>query len=369
MPSLFSPLDLRSLALPNRIVVSPMCQYSADDGSATDWHVMSLGQYAAAGPGLVLTEATHVSAAGRITHRCLGLYSDENEAALARIVAFYRRYGASPLGAQLAHAGRKAATQVPWEGMGPAHGADAWAPVAPSALAYDEGWHLPHALSREELRGVRDEFVAATVRAARLGLDTIELHAAHGYLLHEFLSPLSNARDDEYGGSLVNRMRFPLEVFAAVRAAWPQEKPLGIRISASDFVDGGWALPDSIALAHELRALGCDFIDASGGGLSPHQHIDVFPAYQAEFAAAIRRATGVPTIAVGRIDDPRLAAQLIEDGVCDAVAIARAFIRQPRFVWDAADDLGAEAYCAPQFLRGRRLGTHDVAPANRAGRA
>ncbi len=366
MPSLFSPLDLRSLELANRIVVSPMCQYSADDGGATDWHVMSLGQYAVSGPGLVLTEATHVSAAGRITPRCLGLYSDENEAALARVVAFYRKYGASPLGTQLAHAGRKAATMVPWEGSGPVRGPEGWTPVAPSALAFDEGWHVPHALTRDELRGVRDEFVAAAHRAARIDLDVIEVHGAHGYLLHEFLSPLSNLRDDDYGGSRENRMRFPLEVFAAVRAAWPSQKPLGIRISATDFAEGGWSLEDSIAFAHELRALGCDFIDVSGGGLSPLQRIDVYPAYQAEFAGAIRRAAGVPTIAVGRIDDPRLAAQLIEDGVCDAVAIARGFIRHPRFVWDAADALGAEAYCAPQFLRGRQLGAHDVAPANRA---
>lgn len=367
MPRLFSPLDLRSLAIANRIIVSPMCQYSAENGSATDWHVMSLGQYAVAGPGLVLTEATHVSAAGRITYRCLGLYSDENEAALARIVAFYRKHGESPLGTQLAHAGRKAATQVPWEGTGPTSGAAAWTPIAPSAIPFDDGWHVPHALSRAEMSAVRDEFVAATARAERIGLDVIELHAAHGYLLHEFLSPLANARDDAYGGSRENRMRFPLEVFAAVRAAWPQHKPLGIRISATDFTEGGGTLDDSIALAHELRGLGCDFIDVSGGGLSPRQQIDVFPAYQAEFAGAIRRATGVPTIAVGRIDDPRLAERLIEDGVCDAVAVARGFIRHPRFVWDAADALGATAYCAPQFLRGRHLGAHDAVPANRTG--
>ncbi len=337
-----------------------MCQYSADAGCATDWHVMSLGQYAVSGPGLVLSEATHVSAAGRITHRCLGLYSDANEAALARLVAFYRNYGASPLGTQLAHAGRKAATKVPWEGFGPASGAEAWTPVAPSALPFDEGWHLPHALSRDEMHAVRDEFVEATKRAARIDLDAVELHGAHGYLLHQFLSPLSNVRDDEYGGSRANRMRFPLEVFAAVRAAWPEHKPLGIRISATDFVEGGWTLEDSIAFAHELRGLGCDFIDVSGGGLSPRQRIDIFPGYQAEFAAAIRRATGVPTIAVGRIDDPAFAESLIEGGACDAVAVARAFIRHPRFVWDAADALGGTAYCAPQYLRGRALGTHDV---------
>lgn len=321
---------------------------------------MSLGQYAVSGPGLVLTEATHVSAAGRITHRCLGLYSDENEAALKRLVAFYRAYGASPLGTQLAHAGRKAATNVPWEGSGPASGAHAWTVLAPSALPFDEGWHLPHALSRDEMRAVRDEFVEATKRAARIDLDVIELHGAHGYLLHQFLSPLSNVRDDEYGGSRANRMRFPLEVFAAVRGAWPDQKPLGIRISATDFAEGGWTLEDSIAFAHELRGLGCDFIDVSGGGLSPKQRIDIFPGYQAEFAGAIRRATGVPTIAVGRIDDPAFAESLIEDGVCDAVAVARAFIRHPRFVWDAADSLGATAYCAPQYLRGRTLGAHDV---------
>jgi NADPH2 dehydrogenase len=368
MPRLFSPLELRSLELSNRIVVSPMCQYSARDGSAGDWHVMSLGQYAVSGPGLVLTEATHVSAIGRITPRCLGLYSDENEAALARLTAFYRAYGRSPLGVQLAHAGRKAATKVPWEGTGPESGAAGWTPVAPSALAYDDGWHLPHALSREELRAVRDEFVAATTRADRIDLDAIELHAAHGYLLHEFLSPLANVRDDDYGGSRENRMRFPLEVFAAVRAAWPEHKPLGIRISASDYTDGGWSLEDSIAFGHELRALGCDFIDVSGGGLSPRQRIDVFPAYQAEYAGAIRRATGVPTLAVGRIDDPHVAERLIQDGTCDAVAIARGFIRNPRWVWDAADALGGTAYCAPQYLRGRQPGANDAEPARPANR-
>ena len=239
--ALFTPFELRGLALPNRIVVSPMCQYSSENGNANDWHLMHLGQFAMGAAGLLITEATHVSAVGRISHRCLGLYSDDNESALQRVVDFCRRFGVAKLGIQLAHAGRKGSVHTPAEGSKPlAPGEQPWTTLAPSALPFGPGWHTPEALTREGLREVKQQFVAAAKRSARIGFDLAELHAGHGYLLHEFLSPISNHRDDEYGGSTANRMRFPLEVFEAVRAAWPADRPLGVRVSATDWLEGGW---------------------------------------------------------------------------------------------------------------------------------
>jgi NADPH2 dehydrogenase len=242
---------------------------------------------------------------------------------------------------------------IPWEGGGALHGPTAWQPVGPSAIAYQADWHTPLALDTAGLKKVRDDFVAAAVRAQRIGIDVIELHFAHGYLAHEFLSPLSNQRTDEYGGSLENRMRFPLELFDAVRAVWPQEKPLGVRISATDHVAGGWNLEGSIALVEQLKARGCDFIDVSSGGLSPLQKIDLTPGYQVPYSREIRRTTGITTIAVGMITQPEQAQEIITSGDADMVALARGFLRNPRWAWDAADKLDGKTFCPPQYLRGR----------------
>ena len=360
MPSsLFEPMALRGLELANRIMVSPMCQYAAEGGSANDWHLMHLGQFAMGAAGLVVTEATHVSPEGRITHNCLGLFSDENEAALGRVVAFCRRHGVARLGIQLAHAGRKASTRPPLAGGGPL-GPDEqpWTAVAPSAIPYAPDWHTPAALDEAGLAKVRTDFVAATGRALRLGIDLVELHMAHGYLLHEFLSPLSNRRQDRYGGSLANRLRLPLEVFAAVRAVWPESRPLIVRVSATDWVEGGWTPDDTVALAHELKALGCDALDVSSGGLHPAQKVAPAPGYQVPFAERVRRETGLPTIAVGMITRPHQAEAILAEGQADMVAIARAAMDDPRWAWHAARELGAEtpyprmyARCHPSVWR------------------
>jgi len=347
---------LRDLTLENRIVVSPMCQYSSTDGNANDWHVVNLGHFALSGPGLVFFEATHVSREGRITDHDLGLYSDENEAAMARVIAFVRTWTKSKIGVQLAHAGRKGSTVPPWQGGGPASGEHAYQTVAPSALPYSN-WPPPKALDDAGLQKIRNDFTAAAKRAQRLGLDVIELHFAHGYLAHEFLSPLSNRRTDAYGGSLENRMRFPLELFDSVRAAWPQRKPLGVRISASDWVAGGWDLEQSIVFVRELHKRGCDFVDASSGGLSPDQQIPLGPGYQVPFAEGIRKATGMTTFAVGMITQPAQAEEIVSTGQADCIVIARGFIRNPRWVWDAADQLGGEPFVPPEYLRGRKLTT------------
>jgi 2,4-dienoyl-CoA reductase-like NADH-dependent reductase (Old Yellow Enzyme family) len=351
---LFSPIDLRAVHFDNRIVVSPMCQYSAVDGSACDWHVVNLGHLALSGPGLVFFEATHVSPEGRITPDCLGLYSDDNEAGIARVASFLRQWTQSKIGVQLAHAGRKGSTLPPWQGGGRVTDARAWTPVAPSALPYDEHYNVPQALDEAGLQKVRDDFTSAVKRCARLGIDVIELHFAHGYLAHEFLSPLSNRRADAYGGSLANRMRFPLELFDAVRAAWPASQPMGVRISATDFVEGGWNLEDSTALASELKRRGCDFVDCSSGGLSPEQKIVAEPGYQVAFARHIRREAGIATMAIGMITGPQQAERILEDGDADFVSLARGFLRDPRWVWDAADDLGGDSFVPNQYQRARR---------------
>ncbi|HKU81373.1 MAG TPA: NADH:flavin oxidoreductase/NADH oxidase [Candidatus Tumulicola sp.] len=351
---LFSPIDLRGVRFENRIVVSPMCQYSAAEGTANDWHVVNLGHLALSGPGLVFFEATHVSPEGRITPRCLGLYSDANEAGMARVVAFLRQWTQTKIGVQLAHAGRKASTLPPWEGGGPVRDDRAWTPVAPSALAYGDAGAVPVALDEAGLRKVREDFVAATKRCERLGVDTIELHFAHGYLAHEFLSPLSNHRTDAYGGSLHHRLRFPLELFEAVREAWPAAKPLGVRISATDHAEGGWTLNEAVVFARELAARGCDFVDCSSGGLTPAQKIDPHPGYQIPYARTIRRETGVATIAIGLITQPQAAERIVAAGDADFVALARGFLRRPRWAWDAADELGGAPFVPPQYLRGRR---------------
>jgi 2,4-dienoyl-CoA reductase-like NADH-dependent reductase (Old Yellow Enzyme family) len=352
--ALFSPFDLRDVRFENRIVVSPMCQYSAQAGTANDWHLVNLGHLALSGPGLAFFEATHVSPEGRITPSCLGLYDEDNEAGMARVIAFLRRWTRVKIGVQLAHAGRKASTLPPWEGGGPVPDGRSWTPLAPSAIPYDERANVPAALDREGLRRVTDQFASAAARCARLGIDVVELHFAHGYLAHEFLSPLANRRNDEYGGSLANRMRFPLDLFATVRSVWPPSQPLGVRISATDYAEGGWNLEESIVFARELRERGCDFIDCSSGGLTPAQRIDPHPSYQVPFARAIRRDAEIPTIAIGMITDPREAERIVADGDADFVALARGFLRDPRWVWDAADELGGEAFVPPQYLRARQ---------------
>jgi len=354
VPGLFSPIELRGISFENRIVVSPMCQYSANDGTATDWHVVNLGHFALSGPGLVFFEATHVSPEARITPRCLGLYSDENEAGMERVIRYIRTYARSKIGVQLAHAGRKASTATPWDGGGPARDGEGWTPVAPSALAYDAASNVPHELDDAGLQKIRDDFVAAAQRCVRLGVDVLELHFAHGYLAHEFLSPLSNHRTDRYGGSLGNRMAFPLELVEGVRAVWPEHLPLFARISATDWVDGGWNVQESITFARECKRRGVDAIDSSSGGLSPRQQIDARPLYQVAFARQIRREAEIPTLAVGMITDPLDAQRIVENGDADFVAMARAFLRDPRWVWSAADLLGGEAFVPPQYARGRK---------------
>jgi len=351
--ALFSPFKLRDLSLANRIVVSPMCQYSAVDGCATDWHIVHWGQMLQSNAGMFTIEATAVSAIGRITYGCLGLYDDACEQALAQRLSIARACAPSlPVAIQLAHAGRKGSSQVPWEGgqlIAVAQGG--WTPVAPTAISQLPGETPPAALSRPAIAQIRRELVDAARRAARLGLDAIELHCAHGYLLHEFLSPISNRRDDEYGGSFDNRVRFPLEVFAAVREVWPEHKPIGVRISASDWVDGGWTLDESIAMAQRLKAQGCDWIDASSGGISPAQKIPLGPGYQVPFARALRHATSMPVMAVGLINDAKQAETIVTAGDADLVAMARAILWDPRWPWHAAAALGAQVRAPAPYWR------------------
>jgi 2,4-dienoyl-CoA reductase-like NADH-dependent reductase (Old Yellow Enzyme family) len=350
--TLFTSFALRGLQLPNRIVVSPMCQYSSADGNANDWHLMHLGQFAMGAAGLVITEATHVSPAGRISHRCLGLYSDENEATLERVIDFCRRYGVAKLGIQLAHAGRKGSAHTPAEGGKPlAPDEQPWTTLAPSALPFGPGWHTPQALTRDGLREVKQQFVDAARRAARIGFDLVELHAGHGYLLHEFLSPVSNRRDDEYGGSTANRTRFPLEVFEAVRAVWPADRPLGVRVSATDWLDGGWTPEETVVFARELKALGCDFVDVTSGQLDPRQKIPLAPGYNVPLAEKVKQEAGIAVMAVGMITRARQAEDIVASGRADLVAIARAMMDDPRWAWHAARELGAQTPYAPRYQR------------------
>ena len=347
MSVLFTSVELGGVTLPNRIVVSPMCQYAAIDGSAQPWHQVHYGMLAMSGAGLLCLEATHVEREGRITQGCLGLYSDENEAALKPVVEWVRGWMPNvKLGIQLAHAGRKASAQRPWKGGGPLAGADApdlpWPAFAPSAIPYDTNWHTPVALDAVGLKRVKQAFVDATLRSLRLGFDVIEVHGAHGYCLHQFLSPLSNRREDAYGGSMEKRRRFPLEVFEACRAVVPAGKALGMRLSATDWVEGGLTVEDAVETARQLKALGCDFIDASSGGNSPAQKIAVAPGYHVPFAARIRREADIRTWAVGVITEPEQAERIVADGEADCTAHARAFLLDPRWGWNAARALGVE---------------------------
>lgn len=342
-----------------------MCQYSATDGTVGDWHIMHLGQFAVAGSGLVFVEASGVEAEGRISPGCVGLYSDENEAALARIVRFFRDYGNARVGIQLAHAGRKASTAVPWRGGKPLQSEQgAWQTVAPSALPYGPGWHMPLALDEDGLDRIKKAFVSAAERAVRIGFDAIEIHSAHGYLLHQFLSPLSNQRNDGYGGPRENRMRFPLEVFDAVRAVWPEDRPLGVRLSATDWIEGGWDLSDSIAYAQALTERGSDFIDVSSGGLSPAQKIVSAPGYQTGFATEIRRASGAKVIAVGRITEAHQAETILCSGQADMIALARGMLFDPHWPWHAAQALGEQAAFPPQYQRAHPSMLGEPVPGN-----
>lgn len=368
MSLLFQPIDLRGLTLPNRIVVEPMTQFSADDGVAGDWHLMHLGQYAVSGAGLVLTESTYVAPEARNTPMCLSLYSDVQEQAIARIKRFFDAHGTARFGVQLCHAGRRASAKEPWLGGGPRRQHEGgYASVAPSPVAISPHWPTPRELTLDEIAGIRDAFVGAAQRALRAGIDLIELHCAHGYLLHQFLSPLSNQRGDRYGSSLPNRMRFPLEVFEAVRTEWPADKPLGVRVSATDWVTGGWDLQQTVAFARELDRLGCDFIDVSSAGLSEDQRITVGPGYQTPFAAAVKQAVKMKVIAVGLISQPLQAETILMTGQADMIGLARAMLYDPRWPWHAAHELGVHLEYARQYERAhpsRKSGAGINAPGN-----
>jgi NADPH2 dehydrogenase len=352
MSMLFSPLALGGIEIANRVTVSPMCQYSAREGSGNEWHLQHLMSLALSGAGLLTLEATHVTAQGRITPGCAGLWCDENEAALGRIVQACRSVSATRLGIQLAHAGRKGSAQRPWEGRGPLRVDEGpWQTVAPSALALGPGWPAPQALDEAGMAAVRDAFRASAQRALRLGFDLIEIHSAHGYLLNEFLSPLANRRTDRYGGSLENRMRFPLEVFDAVRSVWPRERALGARIPGSDYVPGAWGPEDAIAYAAALRDRGCDFVTVSGGGVVLDAQVPTGPGYQVPYAEAVKRAVGIVTGAVGLITRAHQAEAILAEGKADYVALARAFLFDPRWAWHAAIELGADIRYPPQYER------------------
>jgi 2,4-dienoyl-CoA reductase-like NADH-dependent reductase (Old Yellow Enzyme family) len=340
---LFSPIRLGGVDLANRLVVAPMCQYSADHGSANAWHMMHLGSLANSGGGLLILEATAVEAIGRITHGCLGLYSDANEA-----------FGSAKLGIQLGHAGRKASSRRPWEGktlQDHINTHEGWQQIAPSAVPFWVGSPSPTAMTEAVLSATKASFVAAALRSERLGFDVIELHAAHGYLLHQFLSPISNQRTDAYGGAIANRMRYPLEVFDAVREVVPQNRALGMRVSAVDWMDGGLTLDESVVFAKALAARGCDFIDVSSGGSDPNLRPPVGPGYQVPFADRIKREAGMPTMAVGMITTPHQAEAIVAEGQADMVALARAFLDDPHWGWHAAYALQAEVALPPQYRR------------------
>ena len=352
MSALFSPITLRGLTLPNRIMVAPMCQYSAQDGEANDWHFTHINSLALSGAAVFCIEATAVEAIGRITPGCLGLWNDATEAALKPILASVRKRSKAAVAIQLAHAGRKASSHRPWDGgqlIPLSEGG--WQAEGPSTVPHKEGEAAPRALDAAGLARIREAFVAGTKRAERLGIDAIEVHCAHGYLLHQFLSPISNRRTDEYGGSLQNRMRFPLEVFEAVRAAFPKDKPVGLRVSATDWIEGGWDIAQTIAFVHELKKRGLDWIDVSSGGVSPLQKIPLGPGYQVPLAQAVKEATGVTTIAVGLITEARQAEEIVASGKADMVALARGMLFDPRWGWHAAVELGGEVSAPPQYWR------------------
>jgi 2,4-dienoyl-CoA reductase-like NADH-dependent reductase (Old Yellow Enzyme family) len=348
---LFTPLAVRDVHLRNRIAVSPMCQYSSVDGFANDWHLVHLGSREVGGAGLVIVEASAVEARGRITPSDHGIWKDEHIEFLARIAAFVSAQGAAA-GIQIAHAGRKASTRRPWEGGGTIPEAEGgWQPVAPSALPFRPGDAAPGELSKRAIQLLVDAFAAAAGRALRAGFQVLEIHGAHGYLIHEFLSPLSNHRTDEYGGAFENRIRFALEVTRAVRAVWPGNLPLFLRLSASDWVDGGWTPEESVALSRQVKEMGVDLIDCSSGGTSLEQKIPMSPGYQVPFAERIRREAGIPTGAVGLITTPEQADEIVRSGKADLVLLAREFLRDPYFPRRAAKVLGVDLKPPAPYLR------------------
>ncbi len=354
LSQLFSPVTLGPLTLSNRIVIAPMCQYSAEDGRASDWHAQHLGSLAQSGAGLLILEATAVEPRGRISYADLGLWDDGTEAALAQVLASVRRWSPMPLGIQLGHAGRKASTARPWDGGRQLQADDArgWPTVAPSPLPFHANDPAPQALDEAGIAEVVAAFAASAVRAERLGFELIEIHAAHGYLLHQFLSPLSNRRTDGYGGSLPNRLRLLVEVFDAVREAVSDKVSVGVRISATDWVEGGWDVVQSEALAQVLDARGCNFLHVSSGGLDERQKISVGPGYQVPFAAAIKaKKLRMPVIAVGLITEPEQAESILRHNQADAIALARGILYDPRWPWHAAAALGDSVVPAPQYLR------------------
>jgi 2,4-dienoyl-CoA reductase-like NADH-dependent reductase (Old Yellow Enzyme family) len=353
MAQLFVPLPLRSVTFRNRIWVSPMCQYSSDSGLPNDWHFVHLGGFATGGAGLVMVEASGVSPEGRITDWDSGIWSPAHAEAFRRIVAFVEEQGAVA-GIQLAHAGRKASTEVPWRGGKPiVEGPHAWQPLAPSALAFRPGDSVPRAMTKADIEKTIADFAQAARYAREAGFRVVEIHAAHGYLIHEFLSPLSNQREDEYGGSRENRMRFALDVARVVRDVWPAELPLFVRISATDWAEGGWGLDDSVDLATRLRDLGVDLIDCSSGGLVPHAKIAIGPGYQVPFARAIREGARIATAAVGMITEAGQAEEIVASGAADAVFLARQMLRDPHFALTAARALGVDGPWPVQYERAR----------------
>ena len=362
MSVLFSGTKVGGLSLDNRIVIAPMCQYSAVDGCMTDWHQIHLGHLALSGAALLTIEAAAVVPEGRITYGDVGLYDDATEAAMAFTLESVRRWSDMPIAIQLAHAGRKASCEVPWKGGAQiAPGApNGWQTDAPSAVSFLPDENAPTALDRAGMDRIRDAFVAAAKRAARLGIDAVQLHGAHGYLLHEFLSPLSNRREDDYGGSLENRMRFPIEVFDAVRAAFPAERPVTMRVSGSDWVEGGWDAEQTVAFAQALEARGCDAIHVSSGGNSPHQRIPVGPSYQVPLARAVKQAVGIPVVAVGLITDYDQAEAIVGTGDADMIALARTILYDPRWPWHAAAHLGGRVKAPNQYLRSQPRRFHDL---------
>ena len=357
MPTLFDSFTSRGLTIPHRIVVSPMCQYSSDDGFANDWHLVHLGSRAIGGAAVVFTEATAVTAEGRISPGDLGIYKDAHVEMLQRIVDFIHSQG-SAAGMQLAHAGRKGSTQIPWEGHSAVRPDDGgWIPVAPSAEPFSETYPVPRALETSDIRPIVDAFRDAAIRAQNAGFDVIELHGAHGYLIHEFLSPLTNTRTDQYGGSFDNRIRFCLEVVDAVREVWPERSPVWLRISATDWIPGGWDVPESVELARRVRERGVDLVDCSSGGLAMNQKIALGPGYQVPFAERIRREAGIATGAVGLITDAKQADEIVREGKADCVLLARGMLRDPYFPLHAAQELGVKLPWPVQYLRAAPDGT------------
>jgi 2,4-dienoyl-CoA reductase-like NADH-dependent reductase (Old Yellow Enzyme family) len=351
-PKLFSPIRLGGCDLPNRILVSPMCQYSASEGRATDWHFVHYGALANSGAGMLVVEAAAIEARGRITPSDLGLYSDACESALGRVVENCRRYGTAALGVQLAHAGRKGSATVPWRGAEPlASDEGGWETIAPSALPFDRNWPAPRAMTEDDVNEVTAAFIDSARRAQRTGFDLVELHVAHGYLLHQFLSPLANTRTDAYGGDTERRIKFPLAVAAELRAFWPEERALGARINGTDWVEGGLTVADAVLFAQRLEDLGFDYVCVTSGGIAPRARIPVGAGYQVQFAAEVKRATELATCAVGLISAPAQAEKIVADGDADLVALARTFLDNPHWAWHAAFELGGEVRRPPQYER------------------